>query len=121
MAKITSTATSTTRTISRTVLIQNLRLEDSSGDIISSHRPDKDGPLPEYDPRAGLYDLEYTHAYDVPVWLSVAGREGAPIVEWGAGTGRLAMPLARAGFEVTGVELSEKMVERARAKDASVE
>ena len=42
-------------------------------------------------------------------------------MEWGAGTGRIAVPLARAGFDVTGVELSEEMVERGRAKGAAVE
>jgi SAM-dependent methyltransferase len=103
------------------VPIWNLRFEDSSRDIISAHRPDKDRPLPEYDPLADLYDLEYTHDHDVPFWLSVAGREGGPIVEWGAGTGRLAIPLAKAGFDVTGVELSGEMVERGRAKSAAVE
>jgi SAM-dependent methyltransferase len=55
------------------------------------------------------------------LWLSVADREGDPIVEWGAGTGRLAVPLAEAGFDVTAVELSEKMVERGREKSETVE
>jgi SAM-dependent methyltransferase len=77
--------------------------------------------LPEYDPLADLYDLEYSHDYDVPFWLSLAEREGGPIVEWGAGTGRLAIPLAGAGFEVTGVELSERMAEEGRRKSGTVE
>jgi SAM-dependent methyltransferase len=77
--------------------------------------------LPEYDPLAGLYDLEYGHDYDVPFWLSLADREGDPIVEWGAGTGRLAIPLAEAGFDVTGVEASGKMVEKGREKSKAVE
>ncbi len=77
--------------------------------------------MPEYDPLADLYDLEYPHDYDAPFWLSLAEREGGPIVEWGAGTGRLALPLVRAGFEVTGVELSGRMVEEGRKKGASVE
>src|SRR3712207_1943233 len=103
MAKITSTTTSTNRTIKRTVPIQNLRAQGFIDGyyIPTAHIPDKDEPLPEYDPLADLYDVEYTHDYDVPFWLSVAGSEGGPIVEWGAGTGRLAIPLARAGFEVT--------------------
>jgi SAM-dependent methyltransferase len=42
-------------------------------------------------------------------------------VEWGAGTGRLAVPLAEAGFDVTGVELSERMVERGRKKSEVVQ
>jgi len=77
--------------------------------------------LPEYDPLADLYDLEYVHDYDVPFWLSLADREGGPIVEWGVGTGRLAVPLAAAGFDVTGVELSERMVERGSRKSKAVE
>ncbi len=77
--------------------------------------------MPEYDALADLYDLEYSHDYDVAFWLSLAEREGGPIVEWGAGTGRLAIPLAGAGFEVTGVELSETMVEKGRQKGETVE
>jgi len=81
----------------------------------------KDTPLPEYDPLADLYDLEYPHDYDVPFWLALAKREGGPIVEWGAGTGRIAVPLAGAGFDVTGVEVSERMIERGREKSEAVE
>ena len=77
--------------------------------------------MPEYDLLADLYDLEYSHDYDLPFWLSLADREGDPIVEWGAGTGRLAVPLVEAGFDVTAVELSEKMVERGREKSEAVE
>jgi SAM-dependent methyltransferase len=77
--------------------------------------------LPEYDPLADLYDLEYSHSYDVPFWLAMAGREGGPIVEWGAGTGRIAIPLAEAGFDVTAVELSERMVEQGRKKSGKPE
>jgi SAM-dependent methyltransferase len=77
--------------------------------------------LPEYDSSADLYDLEYPHGYDVPFWLALATREGGPLVEWGAGTGRIATPLAEAGFGVTAVELSERMVEEGRKKGDKVE
>ncbi len=77
--------------------------------------------MPEYDPLADLYDLEYTHDYDVAFWLALAGREGGPVVEWGAGTGRIAVPLARAGSDVTAVELSENMVNVGREKGGPVE
>jgi len=77
--------------------------------------------LPEYDPLADLYHLEYPHDYVVPFWLALAEREGGPVVEWGAGTGRIATPLAEAGFEETAVELSERMVEEGRKKGESVE
>jgi len=76
--------------------------------------------LPEYDPLADLYDLEYVHDHDVPFWLALAEREGDPIVEWGTGTGRLAIPLAEAGFDVTAVELSERVVERGREKSEAI-
>ena len=77
--------------------------------------------MPAYDPLADLYDLEYAHDYDVPFWLALAEREGGPVVEWGAGTGRIAIPLARAGSDVTAVELSENMIEVGRKKGAPLE
>ena len=77
--------------------------------------------MSQYDPLADLYNLEYSHDYDVPFWAALAEREGGPVVEWGAGTGRLAALLATAGSEVTGVELSERMVEEGRKKGGSVE
>ncbi|MDQ4127847.1 MAG: class I SAM-dependent methyltransferase [Actinomycetota bacterium] len=77
--------------------------------------------MPEYDPLADLYDLEYSHDYDLPFWLALAEREAGPVVEWGAGTGRLAVPLAAAGHVVTAVELSGEMVERGKHKDEAVE
>ena len=57
----------------------------------------------------------------MPFWLSLAGREGGPVIEWGAGTGRIAIPLAEAGFEVNAVELSEKMVGKGRSKSKTVD
>ena len=41
---------------------------------------------------------------------------GGPVLELGIGTGRLALPLAELGLEVHGIESSEVMVERLRAK-----
>ncbi len=78
----------------------------------------RDATLPEYDPLADLYDLEYAHDYDVPFWLALAEREEGPVVEWGAGTGRITIPLAKAGSDVTAVELSENMIEVGRKKGA---
>ncbi len=81
----------------------------------------KERRVAEYDPFADLYDLEYTHGYDLPFWLALAEREGGSVIEWGAGTGRLATPLAAAGFNVTAVECSKQMVERGRAKSREVQ
>lgn len=77
--------------------------------------------MPEYDPLADLYDLEYVHDHDVPFWISLAEREPGPVVEWGAGTGRIAVPLAAMGHAVTAVEASGTMVERGRKKGGAVE
>ena len=77
--------------------------------------------MPEYDTLSDLYDLEYDHDYDLPLWLALAGREEGPMVEWGAGTGRLAVPLAEAGFDVTAVEVSKGMLEKGREKSDAVE
>lgn len=44
----------------------------------------------------------------------VAG--GGPALELGIGTGRVALPLMEAGVEVHGIDTSEEMVERLRAK-----
>jgi len=77
--------------------------------------------VPEYDKLADLYDLEYTHDYDLPFWLALAEREAGPVVEWGAGTGRLATRLAAAGHDVTAVELSGEMVERGNVKREAVD
>lgn len=56
----------------------------------------------------------------MPFWLALAGREDGPVVEWGAGTGRLALPLASSGRDVTAVESSGAMVKRGRAKGGRV-
>jgi Methyltransferase domain len=50
---------------------------------------------------------------------SVAGT--GPVLELGIGTGRIALPLHAAGVEVHGIDASEKMVERLRAKPGGAE
>lgn len=72
--------------------------------------------MPEYDALADLYDTEYDHDYDIPPWLGLAAREPGPVIEWGAGTGRISTALASAGHDVTAVELSEPMAARGREK-----
>ena len=72
-----------------------------------------------FDAYAHLYDLDYAvEELDLPVVQSFAARCGSPILELGCGTGRLVVPLAREGYSVTGVDLSDAMIDRARAKVA---
>jgi SAM-dependent methyltransferase len=82
--------------------------------------------MEDYDPReygarwAGQYDDWHAGMMDdegaVAVLGEFAGDGGGPILEFGVGTGRLAVPLARRGFEVVGVDISEEMLAQLRAK-----
>ena len=64
-----------------------------------------------------LYDEQYLrYRDDLGFYLRLAEDYGGPVLELGAGTGRVTAALARAGAEVVGVELSAKMLEKARAR-----
>jgi SAM-dependent methyltransferase len=74
----------------------------------------------DFDRFAKYYDLDYgTFREDVDLYLSFAGRTGSPILEIGCGTGRLLVPLAEAGFEVTGIDISPAMLAIAARKVAA--
>ncbi len=57
---------------------------------------------------------------DVEFYLNLAQRADGPVLELGAGTGRVVWALAVAGFEVVGLDISGPMLERAEAKRAAV-
>ncbi len=66
---------------------------------------------------ARFFDFEFAdYADDLPVLEAYAARTGGPILELGCGTGRALIPLARAGFNVTGIDLSPAMLARAHTK-----
>jgi SAM-dependent methyltransferase len=70
-----------------------------------------------FDRFARLYDWEHDqYVDDVDMHLGFARRFGGPVLELACGTGRLLAPLAQAGFNVTGVDSSAPMLERARAR-----
>jgi len=67
-----------------------------------------------YDKFAAFYDLEYGHKEDdLDFYLSLAQQYGAPVLEIGAGTGRISMLLAEAGYEVVGMDNSMPMLKQA--------
>lgn len=69
---------------------------------------------------ARLYDVDLVEdPGDIDLYLALAGRTGGPILELGAGTGRVAVPLAEAGHEVTAVDLDPAMLDRARRRAAA--
>jgi SAM-dependent methyltransferase len=64
---------------------------------------------------AELYDVTYRHEHDVALWSAVIDASGgSTALELGCGTGRALIPLARAGYEITGLDASEAMLERCR-------
>jgi SAM-dependent methyltransferase len=67
---------------------------------------------------ADLYDVEHDQ-FDDDFHFYRQMLDAGPVLEVGVGTGRLAVPLARAGLEVWGVDPSDAMIERARSRAGS--
>jgi SAM-dependent methyltransferase len=67
---------------------------------------------------AALYDAVYADRDDEGFWLAAAPRDRT-ILELACGTGRVLLPLARAGNEVVGLDLSVDMLDRCRDKLAA--
>lgn len=68
-----------------------------------------------------LDHYEYTSLYeaafrsrreDVQFFCDLAENQGGPILEYGAGAGRVTLPLAKAGHEVVAVDASRPMLDR---------
>ena len=70
---------------------------------------------------ADVYDAWYGDVTDVAACTRrLAGLAGGgPVLELGVGSGRLALPLAALGVEVHGIDASEAMLARLRAKAGS--
>jgi len=57
------------------------------------------------------HDLECgSYVADLPLWCSLVERYGDPVLEIGAGTGRVALHLARAGYGVTALDQDERLL-----------
>jgi SAM-dependent methyltransferase len=71
-----------------------------------------------HDVECGGYDA------DLPVWRELAGMADGPILDLGAGTGRVTLGLAAAGHDVTALDsdpvLLEELAGRARARGLDV-
>ena len=67
---------------------------------------------------AALYDA-FPFEADVPFYLDLARACGPRVLEVACGTGRLVLPLARAGFDVVGLDASPPMLALAGQKVAA--
>ena len=69
-----------------------------------------------WDEYAPFYDWENARTLgrrDVPFWRNLALQAGGRVLELGCGTGRIALPLARAGVPLVGIDRSDAMLKRA--------
>ena len=81
----------------------------------------------EWDAEADTFDLEADHGLLDPIsraaWSDLLTRMLPPaparVADLGCGTGSLAVLLAEQGYAVSGIDLSPRMVDRARAKAAT--
>jgi len=63
------------------------------------------------------YDQAYRRRrHDVRFYTRLAVESGGPVLELGAGTGRVALAIAKAGIEVVGIEPMAPMLEQARER-----
>jgi SAM-dependent methyltransferase len=70
------------------------------------------------------HDLECgSYAADLPLWRGLAQQTGGPVLDVGAGTGRVALDLARHGFEVVALDRDAELLGelRRRAGELPVE
>jgi SAM-dependent methyltransferase len=74
------------------------------------------GSLAHYED-ADYYTATYARRLDdVAFYVSLAQRAGGPVLEYGVGNGRIALPIARHGVEVVGVDHAAPMLRDLRAR-----
>ena len=66
---------------------------------------------------ADIYDFSYEDfTEDVAFYENLALSVDGPLLELGVGSGRVAVPLAQAGYEVVGIDTSPSMLEQAQRR-----
>ena len=75
-------------------------------------------PVTDYARWAQFYDLFYQVGpeNEVEFYLGLMRQTEPPVLELGVGTGRIAIPAAKAGHEVVGIDVSDSMLAVARSK-----
>jgi SAM-dependent methyltransferase len=67
------------------------------------------------------HDLEcWGYRLDLPLWRELADREGSPVLDVGAGTGRVSLDLAGRGHEVVALDVSAELLDALRERAAGL-
>jgi SAM-dependent methyltransferase len=69
------------------------------------------GALAHYSDPAYYTKTYGARRHDVDYYVRLARASGGPVLEYGVGNGRVALPVAQAGIEVEGVDLSRAMLD----------
>lgn len=65
------------------------------------------------------YVIPYRERQDVTLYLEFSRESGGPVLEIGCGSGRILIPVAKSGIEITGLDLSDKMLSICKSKLAN--
>ncbi len=65
------------------------------------------------------YDAAFSRNEDISFYMDRVREYGEPALELACGTGRLTIPLAREGMDITGLDISDSMLDVAREKAVS--
>lgn len=65
---------------------------------------------------AEFYDVLHKNAHDAQQYIKIWQEKKGEILELGSGTGRITIPLAKAGANIWGIELGQEMIDICRNK-----
>lgn len=78
--------------------------------------------MSEWDSIAPYYDEIFEErTFDIPFWVRLAKQFGSSVLELTCGSGRLTFPIAQAGIQVTGLDISAPMLRVARKNRQSAD
>lgn len=70
----------------------------------------------EYQDFASIYDSLWNYKADLPLWSKFAKLSKGEILELSCGTGRVSIFLAKKGYKITGIDISDNMLNIGRKK-----
>jgi SAM-dependent methyltransferase len=88
-----------------------------AGALEGSRTAGIEGGRAAFSPLVVWHDVECgRYAADLALWHELAVRERGPVLDVGAGTGRVALQLARAGHDVTALDREPELLDALRAR-----